>query len=108
MFTMTRIVLAVMAVLLLVAPFSWADSPGCRMNDLAQTASLGRIDPCPESDQSAISHTIHVHICNCGSLIGSAPTLVTAVLLPSFTFFMDALWPQTAVTAPHTPPPRTI
>lgn len=108
MFMMSRTVLVVLALLLLAGPLGEGDSPACHMSGLVQTTSLDRIDPCPEGDQAAGSNTIHAHTCTCGSLIASGPPLVTAVPALSFTFYMDALWPQTAVTAPRTPPPRTI
>ena len=108
MFTMSRIVLAVMAFLLLAGPLGLTDSPACRMNDLAQTASIGDADPCPDGDQTVNAYTARVHACDCGSLILPANLLDTAVISLPPLAFVAALRPQTAVLAPPAPPPRFI
>jgi hypothetical protein len=108
MFTMSRIVLAVMAILLLLGPLGLADSPACRMSDLAQAASMGDADPCPYGDQRVKHNAINVHNCDCGVLMLPANLLDTAVAPLAPLSFVAALLPQTDTLAPPAPPPRFI
>lgn len=108
MFTMSRILLAVMALLLLADPLGLADSPACQMSDLAQTAALGDADPCPDGDQTIDANNIRVHTCDCSSLLLPETLLDTAVAPLAPLSFVAALRPQTAVLTPPAPPPRFI
>lgn len=107
MFTMSRIMLAVMAILLLTGPLGLDDSPACRMSDLAQAASLGDADPCPDGDQAVNANAVRVHACDCSFLLLPANLLDSAVTHLSL-YFATVLQPQMAVLTPPAPPPRFI
>lgn len=108
MFTMSKIVLAVMVMVLLTGPMGLADAPACRMNDLAQAAGFGDTDPCPNGDQIVNFNAITVHSCSCYTLILPETLLDTVITLQAPLSFVTALRPQTAVPSPLTPPPRTL